>query len=141
KREGGIDDVNLVDSIPMSTEPFSRPFGTLFKYQSSKAVYFLNSAKLKRGYTTIEMFNIWNATLKDVITIPDTEQYEDGPIATFPSGIAVKGSTPTIYWVYDGVLKPFNDMSLFTAMGLTEDMVKTFSDADMALHPIGDEVR
>ncbi len=132
-----IDDIPLVNSIPMSTDPFVRPYGTLFKYASSPAVYFLNSARTKRGYTTIEMFNIWNATLKDVVVLPATETYPDGAIANLPNGIAVKGSSATIYFVYDGVLRPFNDMNLFTSMGLTNAMVKTFSDADIALHTIG----
>src|SRR3989344_876839 len=132
-----IDDVNLVNSLPISTDPFIRPFGTLFKYAASPAVYFLNNARQKRGYTTIEMFNIWNATLKDVIVLPDTETYPDGPIATMPSGIAVKGSTATSYFVYDGELRAFTDQSLFTSMGLTNAMVKTFSDADIILHQVG----
>jgi hypothetical protein len=132
-----IDDVNLVNSIPISTDTFQRPVGTLFKYANSPAVYFLNTSRLKRGYTTIGMFNIWNATLKDVVTIPDTETYPDGPIATLPNGIVVKGSTSTIYFVYDGILRPFTDMNLFSAMGLTNAMIKTYSDADIALHTIG----
>jgi hypothetical protein len=132
-----IDDVALVDRIPMSTKAFVRPSGTLFKYANSPAVYFLNTARLKRGYTTIEMFNIWNATLKDVITIPNTETYSDGPIATLPNGILVKGSSPTIYFVFDGVLRPFNNTSLFDAMGLKLDQVKTFKDSDLQLHTIG----
>ncbi|HEX9503693.1 MAG TPA: hypothetical protein VF974_05225, partial [Patescibacteria group bacterium] len=132
-----IDDIKLVDNIETTNDPFQRPTGTLFKYASSPAVYFLNSAHLKRGYTTINMFNIWNATLKDVITIPDSETYPDGPIATLPNGIAVKGTSSNIYFVYDGSLRPFNDMSLFTAMGLTQDQIKTFSDSDIALQAMG----
>ena len=132
-----IDDVALVNRIPMSTEAFIRPVGTLFKYANHPAVYFLNSARTKRGYTTVQMFNIWNATLKDVITIGDSEQYPDGPIATLPNGIVVKGSGPTLYFVYDNTLRPFSNTTLFTAMGLNNSMIKTFTDADISLHPIG----
>jgi hypothetical protein len=132
-----IDDVNLVNAIPMSTDTWIRPVGTLFKYANSPAVYFLNSARLKRGYTTIGMFNIWNATLKDVITIPASETYPDGPIATLPNGIVVKGSASTTYMVYDGQLRPFSGTDLFTAMGFTNAHVKTFTDPDIQLHAIG----
>ncbi|MBX4191743.1 MAG: fibronectin type III domain-containing protein, partial [Candidatus Doudnabacteria bacterium] len=133
-----IDDINLVNRIPMSTKSFIRPTGTLFKYANSPAVYFLNTARLKRGYTTIEMFNIWNATLKDVITIPNSETYPDGPIANMPNGILVKGqSSSTIYFVFDGQLRPFNNTVLFDAMGLKQDQVKIFKDADIQLHTIG----
>jgi hypothetical protein len=132
-----IDDINLVNNIPMSTETFARPVGTLFKYANSPAVYFLNSARTKRGYTTIQMFNIWNATLKDVVTIPTSETYPDGPIANMPNGIAVKGSSSTVYFVYDGVLRPFSNMALFDAMGLKQDQVKTFPESDISLHLVG----
>jgi hypothetical protein len=132
-----INDPNLVNSIPTSSDAFIRPVGTLFKYANSPAVYFLNKARLKRGYTTIDMFRIWNANLRDVVTVPTSETYADGPIATLPNGILVKGSTPTIYFVFDGVLRPFTNTTLFNAMGLTFNQVHTFSDADMSLQSIG----
>ncbi len=131
-----IDDINLVNSIEVTTQAFVRPFGTLFKYASSPAVYFLNSSRLKRGYTSIAMFNIWNATLKDVITIPDSEQYADGPLADLPGGILVKGSTTTVYFVFDGVLRPIST-ELLTAMGMTTAMIKTFPDSDISRFQIG----
>jgi hypothetical protein len=83
------------------------------------------------------MFNIWNATLRDVITIPNTEVYPDGPLATFPNGILVKGSSSTIYFVYDNILRPFTNQTLFTAMGLSYSQVKVFSDSDINLHSVG----
>jgi hypothetical protein len=132
-----INDTALVNRIPINTGSFERPVGTLFKYANFPAVYFLNNTRAKRGYSSINMFNIWNATLKDVITIPNTETYTDGPIATLPNGILVKGSSATIYWIYDGVLRPFTNMALFNAMGLRMDQVKTFSDSDLGLHSVG----
>ncbi|MBX4191246.1 MAG: hypothetical protein KW804_00375 [Candidatus Doudnabacteria bacterium] len=135
-----IDDIALVNRIPMSTKAFVRPSGTLFKYSNSPAVYFLNGARQKRGYTTLQMFNIWNATLKDVVTIPAGETYPDGPIANLPNGILVKGSAPTIYFVFDGVLRPFNNTALFDAMGLKMDQVKVFTDPDIQLHSVGGEM-
>jgi len=132
-----IDDVNLVNAIQVTNQAFVRPSGTLFKYAGSPTVFYLNSQRLKRGYTTIQMFNIWNATLKDAVTIPDSETYSDGPVATLPNGIAVKGSGSTIYFVHNGTLRPFADINVLTSMGLTLAQVKTFTDADIALQPIG----
>jgi len=132
-----INDTNLVNSIPVTNGMFVRPNGTLFKYADSPAVYFLNSAHQKRGYTSLNMFNIWNATLKDVITLPPSETYPDGPLATFPNGILVKGSSPTIYFVFDGLLRPFTDVGLLGGMGLSLSQVKTFSDSDINLHSVG----
>jgi hypothetical protein len=137
-----INDPTLVNSIETTSAPFVRPFGTLFKYGNSPAVYFLNGANQKRGYTTIEMFNIWNATLKDVITIPLTEQYSDGPIATLPNGIVVRSrSASTIYFVFDGQLRPFANMNLFYSMGFKDTDVKIFSDSDLNLHAIGNSMQ
>ena len=133
-----IADVNLVNAIPTSTADFSRPRGTLFKYASSATVYYLTGGMQKLGYTSLNMFNIWNSSLKDVVTLPSTETYPDGGVALLPNGILVKGSSSTIYLTANGTLRPLSTSTLITDLGFTSSEIKTFSDSDIALQTIGD---
>lgn len=135
-----INDVNLVNSLSLHEGDFVRPRGTLFKYPSSPTVYFLTGGRQKMGFTTLNMYNIWNATLKDVITIPESETYPDGPIATLPDGILVKGSTSTTYFTFNNTLRPFTNTTLFDAMGLSFSQIHTFSDEDIKLHSVGSNI-
>lgn len=132
-----INDPALVKSLPVHDGGFARPRGTLFKYANSPTVYFLTADKKKMGFTTLSMYNLWVASPKDVVTIPDTEAYHDGSIVTLPNGILVKGSAPTIYFTVDGKLKPFTNTDLFNAMGLSFSQVHTIPDSDISLHSIG----
>jgi len=132
-----INDNNLVNAIPTTTEAFVRPFGTLFKYPNDPTVYFLNSSRQKIGFTTLDMFRIWAATLRDVITVPTSETYPSGTPTPFPNGILVKGSAATVYFTFNGTLRPFSSQSLFDAMGLQFNQVHTFTDPDIQMHGVG----
>ncbi len=132
-----INDVNLVNAIPTTTGEFVRPSGTLFKYANDATVYFLNGSRQKIGFTTIEMFRIWAATLRDVITVPDSETYPSGTPTPFPNGILVKGTSATVYFTFNGTLRPFSNQTLFDAMGLRFDQVHTFTNPDINMHGVG----
>src|SRR5258708_3184890 len=136
-----INDPPLVNSIPATTDAFVRPFGSLVKYASSPAVYFINPIRQKRGYSTLQMFNLWNGSIRDVITIPDSETYPDGPLALLPSGTLVKGSGPTIYLVFDTTLRPFPTHHHLTDFGFRFDQVVTVPDPDLNLHSIGEVMK
>ncbi len=132
-----INDPNLINQIQTTTDPFLRPIGTLFKYANNPTVYFLNSARLKRPFTTYTMFTLWIDNPKNIITVPDSETYQTGAIVTLPNGILVKGSAQTIYLSDTDRLRPFVNPTLFNAMGFRFDQVITIPDADINLHPIG----
>ena len=132
-----INDPNLVASYPTITTPFQRPFGTLFKYANSPEVYFLNSARLKRPFTTYNMFRLWVDDPKNVIVVPDSETYPDGPIVTLPNGILVKGSSATVYLTDQDKLRPFTSADAFQTLGFTFSDIIQITDSDLALHQIG----
>jgi len=136
-----INDPNLLASIPTTTAEFSRPFGTVLKYASSPAIFFLNSLKEKRLYPSMTIFKFWNESLSSVITVPETEVYPDGPIAELPDGMLVKGSTNTVYLTFDQRLRPFTQSDTFLNLGYSfEDIVKV-PDSDLALHEQGDAIQ
>jgi hypothetical protein len=92
-----INDINLVASYPTINTPFERPVGTWFKYANNPTIYYLNSYRQKRPFTTWNMYKLWVDDPSHVITVPDSETYLDGPIVTFPDGVLVKGTSGTIY--------------------------------------------
>jgi hypothetical protein len=136
-----INDETLVNVIPTITDDFFRPVGTLFKYANNNTVYFLNSFRIKRPFTTFNMFRLWIDNPKNVITIPDSESYPDGAIVTLPNGILVKGSAATVYLVDQNKLRAFTNVELFNAMGFKFDQIVTVDDADLALHETGEPVQ
>lgn len=136
-----INDPNLINQIPTTTDSFLRPVGTLFKYNNDPTVYYLNSARLKRPFTTWTMFTLWIDNPKNIIVVPDSETYSTGPIVTLPNGILVKGSSATIYITDTDRLRPFSNSALFNTMGFRFNQTITIPDADISLHQMGEEMR
>ena len=132
-----INDPNLITSIPTTSAPFTRPIRTLFKYPNDSTVYFLNSARQKRPFTTWNMFRLWVDDPKNVITVPASETYPDGAIVTLPNGSLVKGTGATVYLVDQDKLRPFNNSQLFATMGYKFEQIITVTDAELNLHQSG----
>jgi chitodextrinase len=123
-------DTNAVNAIPTTTEAFTRPSGTLFKYASDPTVYFLYQGQ-KRGYPSLNIFLSWNESLLKVATIPDSEVYPDGSVARLPNGMLVKGSSPAVYIISQGTLRPFASSQVFTDLGYSFNAVVNVADSDL----------
>jgi hypothetical protein len=133
-----INDLVLVDNIPLTQAAFQRPFGTLFKYPTNPAIYFLNSFRQKRPFPSLGILMAWTDRLDTIINIPDSETYQDGPIVTLPNGMIVKGSGPAVYLVFDGKLRPFLSADAFLRLGYSFSQIRTFTDAELQIHQVGD---
>jgi hypothetical protein len=136
-----IADINLIASMPTITTPFERPIGSWIKYDGNPTVYFINSARLKRAFTTWTMFKLFVDNPIHIIPVQSSETYADGPIVIFPDGILVKGSAAAVYLTAGGQLRPFGSYALFQAMGFKDKDVVKVEDSDLQLEPIGAPVQ
>ncbi|OGE98128.1 MAG: hypothetical protein A3G89_01025 [Candidatus Doudnabacteria bacterium RIFCSPLOWO2_12_FULL_42_9] len=136
-----INDPNLIQTIPtVSDYNYVRPFGTWFKYANNPTIYFLNSARLKRPFTTWSMYRMWVDDPKNVVTLPSSETYADGPLVTLPNGDLFKIWT-TYYITDNNQLRPFSDQSLISAMGFNTAKAVTLTTAERDLHTIGSPIQ
>jgi hypothetical protein len=133
-----INDATVLEKYDTVSGELIRPTGTWFKYSSSPTVYFLNSHREKRAFTSYQMLNLWIPSASLIITVPDSETYPDGPLVTLPDGILVKGSSATVYLTADGKLRPFASQSAFQWLGFRLFDIVKIQDSDLALQEVGE---
>lgn len=137
-----LEDGETLNSYQTVASEFVRPTGTVFKYQSSPSVYFLNSNRMKREFSSLKMLELWSASPSLIVTVPDVEVYPDGAPVTLPPGILVKGSSPSIYLTADeGKLKVFGSEAAILRLGFKLQDIITVSDSDLSLHSVIDVIK
>jgi chitodextrinase len=81
-----------------------------------------------------------HTTLDQILTIPDSLQYQTGSILGFADGTIVKGSSPTVYIIDNNLKRPFTSLEALLDRGLTLDLIRRVPDPDLNLHPDGEAV-
>jgi len=132
-----VDDSDL-SLLAVDNKPFARPVGSLFKYSNSPEIYYLNSAKQKRPFTSWTVFTSWNNAITEVAVVPSTEQYPTGSPIEFPNGMLLKGSTPEIYLIEDGKARPFTTAQALLSRGYNFSQVVQVSAGELQLHSKGE---
>jgi len=107
--------------------------GNFIKYPDSATVYKIEN-KTKRGITSLPVLEA-HVSSSQIITVPRSFSYSDGPILIFPDGILLKGSGPAVYLITQGKKKTFPSFEKFTSYGYTPAMIKTASDAELLFLP------
>lgn len=120
---------------------YVRPAGTVFKYANSSTVYYLEGGSSKRVFPSMAVYNLWQSSIKNVITIPSAETYPDGTIVAMPDGVQVRGSEATVYLVEAGRLRPFSSGEKFVSFGYKFTQVIRVSDSDLKLHSLGEIIK
>jgi hypothetical protein len=122
-----------------TTTDLARPSGTIFQYAGKTTIYMLEGGK-KRAFPSLAVVKAW-VDPTYVITMLDSEIYPDGATMLLPSGVMVKGTSSTIYLVFDGTLRPLASTKIMTNLGFKSSQVIKVSASDLKLHPIGDSIK
>ena len=106
------------------------------KYARSATVYMIEN-KTKRAMTSPDVFFSYATDWNQVLTIPDDITYPDGAILTFPDGMLLKGTEPTVYLTSQGMLRPFTSAEAFLGFGYAWNQIKVVRDEDLNLEGQG----
>ncbi|MBI1908098.1 hypothetical protein HYS28_01610 [Candidatus Uhrbacteria bacterium] len=68
------------------------------------------------------------------------EQFREGDALLLPDGYLVKGSTPVVYVITDGMRRAIASEQVFLAYGWSWDDIVTIDDGTLALHPLGADI-
>lgn len=127
---------SVINAMPSETT-FSRPSGTLFKYANAPVIYYLDG-RLKRPFTSEEIFKTWHDDFSKVISIPDSETYPDGSVVGFPNGIVVKeSSSPTVYVTFENRLRPISSPAGLARLGFSFNDIAQVKKSDLDIHEPG----
>lgn len=109
------------------------------KYSNSPTVYYIDDCK-KQIYSSPVVFFSWNDSFDGVVTLQPYEVFPDDGFVKLPTGIVIKGSGPTVYYI-DGVSRrPFTSAAAFFDAGFVFADILPFSDFDVNVHPLGDPI-
>lgn len=118
------------EKLPTSVV-FVRPSGVNFKYKNSSAIYYLTMGHCKSRYLSVQSMKAWNVSYKDIISIPDSEQYPDCGFVFFPDNTLVKAKKPAVYVVQQGKLFGFSSVKAVTRRGFKIGSVVVISGDEL----------
>ena len=132
-----ISDADLA-TYPRSAIAFLRYHGSsnFVKYANSATVYMIEN-NTKRPLTSPDVYFSYATDWNQVLIIPDDFVYTDGPILTFPDGMLLKGSGPTVYLTDNHTLRPFTSADAFLKLGYSWNQIREVRDSDLFLMPLG----
>ncbi len=110
--------------------------GTFVKYAGDNTVYQIRN-RVKYPLTSPAVFFAHALSFSEILTIPDDITYPTGTTLTFPDGVLIKGSTPTVYLLENGKRRAFRSAQTFLDLGFTFDQIKQAPDVDLLLNEIG----
>jgi len=104
-------------------------------------VYFIENGR-RRWVTSGQLFKTlgyqWSKVEDKTKEYVDTI-LEGGPMS-YPSGILVKGSGPTVYLIENGLKREILSSQIFTKLGYKWNKIMTISDGELMLYLTGDFV-
>lgn len=126
-----------LDAFPISTVASLNyhAAGNFVKYPGAATVYKIENNQ-KRGVPSLAVL-LSHAELSQILTVPVSFVYADGPVLGFADGSLVKGTGPAVYLISGGNKLGFPSYEKFLGLGYSSLMIRTASDADLARHADG----
>lgn len=114
------------------------PDGSLVRAEKDEKVYLVSEGG-KRHITSAALFNKlgyrWNAI--NLISPEELGSYLGGETVKFPDGSLVKGTSPNVYFIEDGVKERIPSIELFNKKGFRWQDVFLLEDKELAAYPDG----
>lgn len=109
------------------------------KYSNNPTVYYIVDCK-KQIYSSPVIFFSWNDSFDGITILQPYEVFPDDGFVKLPTGIVIKGTGPTVYYI-DGISRrPFTSADAFFEAGFSFNDILPFSDFDVNVHPLGDPI-